>query len=77
MKRLVIVVSLLLTLFLCSCGKQTPPAPTPTGELTVHFLDVGQADCALLECDGQYILIDGGNVEDSSKVVSYLEKAGV
>ena len=77
MKRLVIVVSLLLTLFLCGCGKQAPPAPTPTGELTVHFLDVGQADCALLECDGQYILIDGGNVEDSSKVVSYLEKAGV
>jgi len=45
--------------------------------LTVHFLDVGQADCALLECGGEFALIDGGNVEDSSLVVSYLEKAGV
>jgi len=52
-------------------------SPQPTGTLTVHFIDVGQADCALLECDGRFLLIDGGNVEDSSLVVSYLEKAGV
>ena len=54
------------------------PAAVADGEaLTVHFLDVGQADCALLECGGKYMLIDGGNVEDSSKVVSYLQKIGV
>ena len=80
MKKIRIILSLFLVLLLCGCGK-SKPAPTPTvfpeGELTVHFLDVGQADCALLACDGKYILIDGGNVEDSSKVVSYLEKAGV
>ena len=80
MKKVRIILSLFLVLLLCGCGK-SKPAPTPTvlpeGELTVHFLDVGQADCALLACDGKYILIDGGNVEDSSKVVSYLEKAGV
>ena len=52
-------------------------AATPSGVLKVHYLDVGQADCALLECGGEYILIDGGNVEDSSLVVTYLEKAGV
>ena len=45
--------------------------------LTVHYLDVGQADCMLLECDGEYLLIDGGNVDDSSLVVSYLEQTGV
>ena len=80
MKKVRIILSLFLVLLLCGCGKSKPaPSPTtlPTGELTVHFLDVGQADCALLACDGKYILIDGGNVEDSSKVVSYLEKAGV
>jgi competence protein ComEC len=30
-----------------------------------------------LECDGEFALIDGGNVGDSDLVVSYLEQAGV
>ena len=51
--------------------------PTSTGSLTVHYIDVGQADCALLECNGEYIIIDGGNVADSSLVVSYLLAQGV
>ena len=45
--------------------------------LTVEFIDVGQADCSLLECDGQYLLIDGGNRDDSQLVVSVLEQRGV
>ena len=34
-----------------------------TGEngLTVHFLDVGQADCTLVQCDGHSVLIDAGS----------------
>ena len=32
---------------------------------TVHFIDVGQADAALVLCDGKDMLIDGGNAEDS------------
>ena len=39
---------------------------------SVHFIDVGQADAALVLCDGQAMLIDGGNTEDSSLVYSYL-----
>lgn len=82
MKKIQIILALLLTLLFTGCSKPAPaPAPTTTpvsGDgLTVHFIDVGQADCALLECDGEYILIDGGNVEDSSLVVSYLESTGV
>lgn len=45
--------------------------------LTVHFIDVGQADCALLACGGEYMLIDGGNVEDGQKVVTYLDEQGI
>ena len=71
---------LALTVLLCGCTLPAaePTTPPITGDgLTVHYIDVGQADCALLECGGEYILIDGGNVEDSSLVVSYLEKQGV
>jgi competence protein ComEC len=48
-----------------------------TSGLTVHFIDVGQADAALVECGGQAMLIDGGNAADSSLVVSYLKGQGV
>ena len=52
---------------------------TPAGDaqLCVRFIDVGQADCALLECEGHYMLIDGGNREDSNLVYSVLQALGV
>ena len=40
----------------------------------IHFLDVGQADAALVISSGKTMLIDGGNVEDSSLLYSYLQK---
>lgn len=70
---------LLLSLLLCGCelAPQPPAAPVSGDGLTVHFIDVGQADCALLECGGEYMLIDGGNKADGRLVVSYLEQQGV
>ncbi|MDO5426228.1 MAG: MBL fold metallo-hydrolase [Eubacteriales bacterium] len=47
------------------------------GNLTVHFLDVGQGLSVLLQSDGHYALYDGGDREYASRVVSYLEDAGV
>lgn len=44
---------------------------------TVHFIDVGQADAALLLCDSEAMLIDGGNAEDSSLIYAYLKKLGI
>lgn len=61
-----------------------PPTTTPpiielpvNGSLSVHFIDVGQADCALLECNGEYALIDGGNTDDTDLVKDYLNEQGV
>lgn len=79
MKKLISL--FLILLLLTGCIPATPPQTTvpPQNDetLTVHFIDVGQADCALLECGGEYILIDGGNKADSSLVVSYLQQQGV
>ena len=55
----------------------TTAAPISGNGMTVHFIDVGQADCALLECDGQYMIVDGGNVEDGQLVVAYLKQMGI
>lgn len=43
----------------------------------VHFIDVGQADATLILCDNNAMLIDGGNVEDSSLIYSYLHKHNI
>lgn len=42
--------------------------------LSVHFIDVGQADAALLFSGGKTMLIDGGNREDSNLIAAYLKK---
>ena len=76
---------LLLCLLLSSCSLLDPIATVPRNDypttqadsLSVHYIDVGQADCALLECAGQYMIIDGGNVDDSDLVVTYLQDQGV
>lgn len=75
--RKLIALALLLTLLLCGCAPAPEAPQQPTDTLQVHFIDVGQADCILLECGGEFMLIDGGNVADSSLVVSYLQKQGV
>ena len=46
-------------------------------ELLVHFLDVGQADCILIEYGDYHMLIDGGNRDDGQMVVSYLDQQGI
>lgn len=61
----------------------TQPTPTqpvqtqPGGSFEVHFIDVGQADAALVLCDGQAMLIDGGNAEDSSLMYTHLKNRGI
>jgi competence protein ComEC len=54
--------------------------PSDTNEdaaLKVHFIDVGQADAALVECEGKTMLIDGGNKDDSDLIYSYLKNHGI
>lgn len=53
-----------------------PDIPTES-TFSVHFIDVGQADAALIECDGHYMLIDGGNKADSNVIYSVLKNEGV
>ncbi len=41
---------------------------------TVTFIDVGQGDCTLIKSNNQTMLIDAGEAENASTVISYLEK---
>ena len=54
-----------------------PNTVSADSSFSIRFIDVGQADSALVECDGHYMLIDGGNVSDSSKIFTILKNSGI
>lgn len=47
---------------------------SPDSSFEIHYFDVGEADSALVECDGQTLLIDGGNPKSSQFLYAYLEQ---
>ncbi len=46
-------------------------------DLKIYFIDVGQADCTLIEQNGKFMLIDAGNNDDGNLVVNFLKQKGV
>ncbi len=45
--------------------------------LEVQYIDVGQADCMLVSCDDEYMLIDAGGNSTAEQLCQYLDDAGV
>lgn len=60
-----------------SSGEETTEGTVVQGTFEVHFIDVGQADAALILCDGEAMLIDGGNAEDSNLIYNYLKQLNI
>lgn len=46
-------------------------------EEKIHFIDVGQADSILVESNGMYMLVDGGDEDDGENLKHYLKAQGV
>ena len=57
-----------------------PHAPVEMPEdscFSIEFLDVGEGDSALVDCDGHYMLIDGGGSDRSSFIYTKLKDNGI
>ena len=82
-KGILLLLSMLFALTGCSVSEATQHGmavdtiQTEDVLLRVDFLNVGQADCALLSTNGHYMVIDGGNNGDADTILSYLEGQGV
>lgn len=50
---------------------------TAFADLEAHFLDVGHGDCTIIMCDGESMIIDGGDAKYSDKVFSALKSLGI
>lgn len=85
-----LLITLVAALFLVGCLQTTECKEEVSSNITnegleetvipedstfsIRFIDVGQADAALVECDGHYMLIDGGNSSDSDKMYTILKQ---
>jgi len=61
--------------FLCTwilCAILVLPGLAEDGNLTIYYVDVGQADSTIVMCDDDVLMIDGGNVADSQFIFSML-----
>lgn len=54
-----------------------PTSKVFNSKLKVYYLDVGQADCILIQNENDNMLIDAGNNEDGTKLVKYLQSLGI
>lgn len=65
-KKIALILFMTILLCLCSCSNNST--------FSIRFIDVGQGDSALVECDGHYMLIDGGDTAAGEKVYNVLEE---
>jgi competence protein ComEC len=67
----------LLTAGCSTTGDQPQIAPGTSGDLAVHFIDVGQGDSTLILFRDKAMLIDAGERGMGERVVAYLEEQNV
>lgn len=79
---IIVCVLMAVIIALCACseyeGESGSVGAMPAEEdLTMYFLDVGQADATLLVSQGEAMLVDAGNRDDADFIVSYLNELGI
>lgn len=86
-KKVLVSLFLLFVLLLQGCADEKPQFQAGeagqgqaaevvhnSGELAVHYIDVGQGDATLITCGGSSMLIDAGNNNMGTTVQYYLSK---
>lgn len=86
-KRYYILGIVLALIFLVSCSESTIVSSESEtinkdslkvdGDLKIHYIDVGQGDCILVQTKQNTLLIDAGENNQGKKVITYLEKLGI
>lgn len=79
-KLLVIILVLVVSLASAIIQHFSVPedsSPENPSYCKVHYIDVGQGDCELIECDGKYLLIDAGENGHETQVLNYIHKLGI
>ena len=80
----VLTVAVIAGMIISNKKNRPEPEPVPGSselpegtDFEIRFFDVGKADSALIRCEGHYMLIDGGDPDDSDLIYSYLKNHGI
>lgn len=71
------MMSLLMALMLVLPGSTVTTQAAGSGDMAVHFIDVGQGLSILVQSGGENLLYDGGNRAHADEVVQYLKNQQV
>lgn len=75
---LLAVIGIAVTVIIGSVGKNSKPLDISSdGMMRVSYIDVGQGDCELIECDGSAVLIDGGESLYADFVLEFIKSRGI
>lgn len=71
-------VLLMAALFLYLGDREEPQTPLPADDgITVHFIDVGQGDCAIVQTPDGNLLIDAGTPDSAQTIRRYADALGI
>jgi len=58
-------------------GLRAYPSYTQDFPLNIYFLDVGKADAIIIECEGEYMLLDAGTGDKADEIITALRRLNV
>lgn len=67
----------IVSLYFAFSNPQSIDDTIGNAEVIVHFIDVGQGDCAVIQAPGGNILIDAGTYKDVDKTEEYINALGI
>ena len=68
-KQIILFLSIFMLVFICSCQLQKVEKITPA---TIDVLKIGKADCIIINTGSKIVMIDTGEDENVSQIVSYM-----
>ena len=76
MKKKLSIIAIILSffsLFLLGCEKQNESIGQTAGEMTVHYINVGQGDSILIQVNNKNMLIDAGPGKSKDMLLRFVK----
>ena len=74
-KRKLFILNLILVFIICSLNYfQLYSNSSLNNEMIIHYIDVGQGDCILIQVNEKNLLIDSGSSSNRNELLNYLTK---